>query len=186
MAMNRTRVAVLVAVAVAAGGGVYGWSALQKAQAAGRWMLGRECAFGSEVSGAGPPQGTERWCQELDAGGAARRHGVYREWYPSGAPKTEGWYVHGKKHGRWYQWSEAGRPTVRRKYNQDRDDGFLITCSDVGAPLSLQVYDLGKRGELLDAAELSRRAAKAGPEDLGHFRWGQDAITAWCSGKGKP
>lgn len=186
MAINRRRLAALVAVALAVGGALYGWGALRKAQAAGRWMLGRECPLGSEATGARPPQGTERWCQERAGDGALRRHGPYREWHPSGALKTEGWYLHGKKHGRWFQWSAAGRPTIRGKYNHDRDDGFLIACSETGAPLSLQVYDLGKRGELLDAAELARRAAKAGPEDIGHFRWGQDAITAWCSGTGKP
>ena len=177
---------VAVGLATLGAGGVFGWRALARAQSEGRWMLGRECPLGTQTAMAATPGMVEHWCQESAASGRFQRHGLYRAYYTNGQLKTEGWYVHGQKHRPWHWWTEAGKPDRRGKYKYDRNDGFWMTCSPAGAPVDMQVYDQGKPIELVDAAELARRAAKAGPDDIGHFRWGHEKIQAWCSGAARP
>jgi hypothetical protein len=176
----------VAALGILGAGAFFGWGALAEAQSQGRWMLGLACPLGSSLTGKAPPDGTEVACEEKVADGSVRRHGGYRAWHPNGQRATEGWYVHGKKHRPWHVWTAAGKPASRGKYSHDRQDGFWMTCSEAGAPVSLQVYDLGKAGELLSAAELATRAAAAGPDDVGHFRWGHEKIQIWCSGSGQP
>jgi len=49
----------------------------------------------SKQHGAAPPDGNILWCSDGDG----KKHGVFREWWPSGKPKIEARYEHGVQHG---------------------------------------------------------------------------------------
>ncbi|MCG8557550.1 MAG: hypothetical protein MJD61_20020 [Proteobacteria bacterium] len=98
----------LVVLALVAAVGSWGWTSFKDAQAHGKWLMWRDCPFGTELAGKHPPDGTEEWCQQEAEDGSYRRHGPSRSWYANGQIMNQGSYIAGHKEGMWKSWNHGG------------------------------------------------------------------------------
>jgi hypothetical protein len=74
-------------ILVGLGGVIWLADAWRDGQVQGKWLLWRDCPFGTELAGKHPPDGNMEWCQEKDDQGGYRKHGPIHVWYPSGRIK---------------------------------------------------------------------------------------------------
>ena len=92
------------------------------------------CPSGAERRGAGPPDGTEEWCERADPLGRPLREGPARTWYDGGAPWTEAAYRDGLLEGPFVERHRNGRFARVGAYARGLRVGRWVVSSEQGSP----------------------------------------------------
>jgi len=87
--------------------------------------------------GAVPPDGNLMWCTDGDG----KKHGVFREWWPSGKQKIDARYEHGVQHGPSVTYYENGTKQEEGRYSK----GLRLGQWKSGKTVELHCCPLGCR-----------------------------------------
>ncbi len=103
------------------------------------------CPQGAELTGLAPPKGNLQWCQKRTANDEFVKHGVLREWYPSGQKKLEANYNHGVRNGPWSEWFPTGQKQLEGNYLQGKKHGRWLRWHPDGRKAGEATFENGKR-----------------------------------------
>lgn len=106
----------------------------------GWWEAEHPCLDGASLSGAGPPNGGEIWCELPDG----RKHGRASKWSRLGTLKAEGEHRNGTKHGTFTAYHGNGRLSMRAQFVDGKEHGPITTWHSNGAKALEGAYKDGK------------------------------------------
>lgn len=105
------------------------------------------CLDGGHITGASPPDGTERGCEIVDKDGAHVRHGHWVEWYLNGQKQKEGDYYNGMRRGAWTWWYPSGQKMKEGFFNDGRAVGKWGYWDETGKKSDSDGADIAMLGQ---------------------------------------
>jgi hypothetical protein len=166
------------------------WGKWQDEQVHGKWLFWGDCPIGTEKAGKHPPDGTEEYCQERDDKGSYVKHGMRREWYPTGQLKVEGAFVHGQSDGRWRTWLKDGEPENIFNLRQGITEGPQWSLAPSGGVSDVEVHTAGTAVRWAMCDPKTRRPVAALPgrrplvdvdQVVGSFDLAAPDLKAWAT-----